>query len=102
MAQCWLTSFFRIKNFSCGGRSMMRETLSNPQITAYHGTSSVFLRSIFENGLVPRPANVVWKKHVSPWARSSGTIGGVYVASKMRAAFDYAITAVGEYGGVPV
>lgn len=69
-----------------------------PTTLMYHGTSSVFLRSILKNGLDPNPKQKSWDV-----GGAMPSLGGVYMApNNARSTRNAAKEAVDKYGGKPI
>lgn len=63
-------------------------------VIMYHGTSSVFLRSILKHGLLPNPGQTSWDS-----GGELPSLGGVYMAPGTRTAWQAGQGAVEKYGG---
>jgi len=87
-----------LKSFTSSKVETLFERRLQPTTLMYHGTSSVFLRSILKTGLDANPKQKSWDSK-----GSMPSLGGVYMASTAgRSTRLAAQEAVEKYGGSPI
>lgn len=72
--------------------------------TVYHGTSSIFLKSILKKGLITTPPKVTYDSKSNDWGDPAEDTfsGGVYMTPNKKEAVRYAEESVEINGGDPV
>jgi hypothetical protein len=72
--------------------------------TVYHGTSSIFLKSILKNGLLSTPPKRTYDRQINDYSDPADDTfsGGVYMTPDKKEAIRYAEESVDINGGVPI
>lgn len=83
---------------------LIHESKFRPTTLMYHGTSSVFLRSILKHGMQPNPKQRVWTPNdtASIATPTMASLSGSYWTSDLSLAQSSSNTAVKRVGGEPI
>ena len=73
-------------------------------ITAFHGTTTTFLKSILKHGMIPNPNKSVYDSDDTARENrpSNKTIGGTYFTTRLGTAASAATSAKNKFNGNPI